>query len=230
MNWITKVTSGLKSLFQKQRVERELDEELESYLEASAAHKRRTGMTEESARRAALAELGSRNAVKHQVWSSRWESTLEGLLQDTRLSLRMLAKSPAFTAIALLSLALGIGGNTAIFTLINQVMLRNLPVRNPEQLVTFGHENGGGEAGGIDMGSFGLFPWYFARQLQADPGPFQGIASFCSFSDKVSIRLPATGGAAASNAPAILAPAKVERLAWQCRLRDQPGRLDEMNN
>jgi hypothetical protein len=49
--------------------------------------------------------------------------------------------SPAFTAIALLSLALGIGGNTAIFTLINQVMLRNLPVRNPEQLVTFGNDN-----------------------------------------------------------------------------------------
>jgi len=158
MNWITKLTCGLKSLFQKQRVERELDEELEGYLEASAAHKRSTGMTVESARRAALAELGSRNAVKHQVWSSRWESTLEGLLQDTRLSVRMLAKSPAFTAIALLSLALGIGGNTAIFTLINQVMLRNLPVRNPERLVTFGHENGGGEAGGIEACSRGILP------------------------------------------------------------------------
>ncbi len=156
-----------------------------------------------------MVEMGSRNAVKHQVWSSRWESTLEGLLQDTRVSVRMLAKSPAFAAIALLSLALGIGGNTAIFTLINQVMLRNLPVQNPEQLVTFGHEPGGGEAGGIDIGSFGLFPWYFARQLQSDPGPFQGIASFCSFSSKVSIRLPGSGGAADSNAPAILAPANL---------------------
>ena len=135
MNWITKLTIGLKSLFQKQRVERELDEELESYVEASAAHKQIAGMTAEAAHRAAMVEMGSRNAVKHQVWSSRWESTVEGLLQDTRVSLRMLAKSPAFTAIALLSLALGIGGNTAIFTLINQVMLRNLPVRNPEQLV-----------------------------------------------------------------------------------------------
>src|SRR5450756_788033 len=86
VNWITKLTIGLKSLFQKQRVERELDEELEGYLEASAAHKRRTGMTAEAAHRAAMVEMGSRNAVKHQVWSARWESTLEGLLQDTRLS------------------------------------------------------------------------------------------------------------------------------------------------
>lgn len=209
MNWIISLMNGLKALFQKHRVERELDEELQGYIEASTAHKQSAGMTAEAARRAAMVEMGSQNAVKHLVWSSRWESTLEGLLQDTRVSLRMLAKSPSFAAIALLSLALGIGGNTAIFTLINQVMLRSLPVRNPEQLVTFGPENGGGEAGGIDMGTFGLFPWYFARQLQTDPGPFQGIASFCSFSDKVSIRLPGAGGAAESNNPAILAPANL---------------------
>ena len=158
-------------------------------------------MAAEAARRAAIVEMGSRNVVKHQVWSSRWESALGGRVKDISLSLRMLAKSPAFTSIALLSLALGIGGNTAIFTLINQVMLRNLSLEYSEQLVTFGHENGGGEAGGIDIGSYGLFPWYLARQLQVDPGPFQGIASFCSFSDKVSIRRSGTEGAAASDAP-----------------------------
>ena len=205
MNWITKLTIGLKSLFQKQRVERELDEELESYVEASAAHKQIAGMTAEAAHRAAMVEMGSRNAVKHQVWSSRWESTLEGLLQDTRVSVRMLAKSPAFTAIALLSLALGIGGNTAIFTLINQVMLRNLPVQHPEQLVTFGDAENSGIAGGIDIGAYGLFPWYFSRQLQADPGPFQGIASYCSFFNMTSVRLPSSNPVVASNASAILA-------------------------
>ncbi|MGA2539884.1 MAG: ABC transporter permease [Terracidiphilus sp.] len=204
MNWIIKLTSGLKSLLQKQRVERELDEELESYVEASAAHKQIDGMTAEAAHRAAMVEMGSRNAVKHQVWSSRWESTLEGLLQDTRVSMRMLAKSPAFATIALLSLALGIGGNTAIFTLINEVMLRNLPVQHPEQLVTFGDAENSGIAGGIDIGAYGLFPWYFARQLQADPGPFQGIASYGSFANEASVRLPSSDGVAASNAPAIL--------------------------
>ena len=209
MRWITNLKTGLKSLFQKQRVEDELDEELEGYLEASAAHKERAGMTPEAAHRAAMVEMGSRNAVKHQVWSTRWESTLEGIVNDMRMSVRMLMKSPTYTAIALLSLALGIGGNTAIFTLVNQVMLRRLPVRNPEQLVTFGHQNGGGEAGGIDIGAYGLFPWYFARQLQENPGPFQGIASFCSFSNKASVHLPGSGGTTDVASRATLAPANL---------------------
>ena len=206
MGLLGNLASGLRALTGRARVEREMDEELRGFIDASTEAKRRAGLTAEQASRAARIEMGSRNAVKHQIWSARWESTLEGLLQDTRISIRMLAKSPAFTAIALLSLALGIGGNTAIFTLVNQVMLRNLPVRNPEQLVTFGPDDrGGGEAGGIDMGSYGLFPWYFAHQLQFNPGPFQGIASYCSFSNKVSIRLPGSD----SNAAAILAPANL---------------------
>ena len=80
MNSITKLANGLKSFLQKQRVEPELDEELEGFLEASASHNGVPAWTAESARWAVLVELGSRNAVKHQV-SSRWESTLEALLQ-----------------------------------------------------------------------------------------------------------------------------------------------------
>lgn len=205
MKMMGNLVAGLRSLMGRKRVEGEMDEELRSFLDASAESKRRAGMTPEEAARAARVEMGSANSVKHRVWSARWESTLEGLLQDTRISVRMLLKSPGFTGIALLSLALGIGGNTAIFTLINQVMLRSLPVRNPEQLVTFGTSNGAGIAGGIDIGSYSLFPWYFARQLQADPGPFRGIASYCSFYDNVIIRPPAADGAGASNGSAILA-------------------------
>ena len=70
--------------------------------------------------------------------------------------------------------------------------------------MTFGDAENSGIAGGIDVGAYGLFPWYFARQLQADPGPFQGIASYGSFANEASVRLPASDGVAASNAPAIL--------------------------
>lgn len=206
MNWFTSLTTGLKSLFQKQRVERELDEELDGYLEASAAHKQRAGMNLDAARRAARVEIGSRNSVKHQVWSSRWESALEGLLQDIRISVRMLTKSSGFTIIALLSLALGIGANTAIFTLLNQVLLRNLPVQHPEELVTFGKSQGAGIMGGIDLGFNDMFTWDFDRQLEANPGPFQSAAGYGSFSDRVSVRPP---NGPSSSAPAIQARASL---------------------
>jgi len=210
MSWLTNFGKGIASLLHRQDVECELDEELQGFLEASAAHKQRNGMTQEAAHRAARVEIGSGNSVKHQVWSSRWESTAEGILQDLRVSVRTLAKSPGFTAVALLSLALGIGGNTAIFTLINQVLLRNLPVREPQQLVAFGDSIFGGVAGGINLGDFGgYFPWDFTRQMEANPGPFQGIAAYGSFSNKVSIRKLGASGAAEANSPAMLAPANL---------------------
>jgi predicted permease len=209
MQWLTNFAKGIASLLHRQDVERELNEELQGYLEAAVADKQHHGMTEEAARRAASVELGSSNSVKHQVWSSRWESTAEGILQDFRVSVRTLAKSPGFTAVALLSLALGIGGNTAIFTLINQVLLRNLPVPDAQQLVAFGESVNGGVAGGISLGDFGgYFPWDFTRQMEADPGPFQGIAAYGSFSNQVSIRRLGSVGDDA-NSPAMLAPANL---------------------
>ena len=194
MHQLRNLFQGLRLLVDRRGTDREIDEEIDGFLEASVEHKLRSGISPEQARRAALVELGSRHAIKHRVWSSRWESALDNLLQDTRVSLRALCKRPAFTAVALLSLALGIGANTAIFTLIQQLLLRNLPVRSPEQLVTFGDATNSGIAGGIDIGQYGFFPWYVTRQLQANPGPFQGIAAIGSFSPKVSVRLAQASG------------------------------------
>ena len=172
--------SGIQSLLGKQRVERELDEELDSYLAASIADKQRSGLDPAAARRAARAEIGSRNSVKHQVWSSRWESTFDNLHADIRQGIRALTKSPGFTIVAVLSLALGIGANTAIFTLFNAILLRPLPVQNPQQLVLFGDGRAAGSNDGLPSDSTRLFAYPFYREFKSKSQVFSGIAAINS--------------------------------------------------
>ncbi|WP_263350783.1 ABC transporter permease [Acidicapsa acidisoli] len=180
MNWLKNLKSGLQSLLHKQQVDRELDEELASYLEASIADKQRSGMSPEAAHRAAHAEIGSRNSIKHQVWSSRWESTLDNLATDIRLSIRALSKSPGFTLVALLSLTLGIGANTAIFTLLNAILLRPLPVQNPQQLILFGQGGAIGSTDNLNNESWQLFSYPFYREFRTKSQSFSGIAALSS--------------------------------------------------
>lgn len=196
MGFLNSISAGLRALFHREDKERELDDELRGFEEDSAAEKMRRGMSGEQALMAARAEIGSANAVKHHVHSVGWESQVEILVQDIRHSLRSLLRMPGFTLVAIVSLALGIGANTAIFTLIKQVLLQSLPVRAPQELVTFGECRGDGILGGIDLGSFDMFTYDFARQLEANPGPFNGVAGYMSIMPTVSVR-------ASSNAAAI---------------------------
>jgi predicted permease len=191
---------GVRSMLRRDAVESEMDEELKGFMEASAADKQRSGMPSEQAIRAARAEMGSTNAVKHRIRSSAWETSLERLWRDLRFSVRTLLRSPGFTLISVLSLALGIGANTAIFTLVKQVILANLPVRDPQYLFTFGKSTSTGMMGGIDPGTEDMLTYDFARQLETAPGPFQGVASFSSFSPKVNVRVP--GSSATVQVPA----------------------------
>ena len=177
MNPLTNLIAGLKSLFQKPRVDRELNEELDSYLEASAADKRNSGIDPRAARRLAKAEMGSQGSVKHQVWTSRWESSLDNLFADLRLGIRSLAKSPGFTLVALLSLALGIGANTAIFTLLEAILLRPLPVQNPQQLVLFGDGRAAGSTDTLPNGSWRLFSYPFFHEFIQKQQSFSGVAA-----------------------------------------------------
>src|SRR6267378_1079872 len=144
MSWLRNFTGGLRGLFRKEQVEREMDEEWRGYLDAAVAEKMRRGMSHEEALRAAQIEMGGAESVKEQVRVASWESMLETLWQDLKFGLRLLRLNPGFAAAAILSLALGIGANTAIFQLLDAVRLRTLPVKNPEQLVkvNIDHRNG----------------------------------------------------------------------------------------
>ena len=124
----------LTGLWDKGRKDREMAEELESHLAMQIEDNLRSGMTPGHARRAALLKSGGLEPAKEACRDRRGLPVLETAMRDLNHTLRLLSRSPAFTLVAVLSLALGIGANTAIFTLLDQLMLRRLPVKHPEQL------------------------------------------------------------------------------------------------
>ena len=134
MSMLRNLVAGLRGLFRKKQVEHEMDEELRGYLDAAVTEKMRRGMTREEALRAARIELGGAENVKEQVRAESWETLIETLWQDLKFSVRSLRLNPAFSAAAILSLALGIGANTAIFQLLDAIRMRTLPVTNPQDL------------------------------------------------------------------------------------------------
>lgn len=147
MSMLRNVASGLRSLFRKKQADSELNEELSGFLEMAANEKMKQGQSRRDALRAVRLEQGNLEVTREEVRSSSWESFVESCWQDLRYAARQLRANPLFTAAAILSLALGIGANTAIFQLIDAVRLRTLPVRNPQEIAKIAIDHRGGASG-----------------------------------------------------------------------------------
>ena len=134
MPLLTRAASLWRSLVHGSRLDDDLDEELRAYLDALVAKKVRAGMDPAAARRAALVEIGGLDRVKEAVRDSRIGHGVETTLQDVRFAWRGLRRSPGFAAVAILTLALGIGANTAIFSVVRAMLIAPLPFRDPSRL------------------------------------------------------------------------------------------------
>ncbi len=156
---LKRLSAGFTALLHRRRAEQELDDEIRAYLDVSSAEKIRSGMSPEAALRAARAEMGSVEAIKDHTRDVGWETLLESVWRDLKYAGRILRRAPVFSAVAILTLALGIGSNVAVFTLVDAVLFRPLPFHEPDRLVMISesHVESGQQRVGVLPGS--LLDW-----------------------------------------------------------------------
>jgi predicted permease len=149
--WLATARSKLKALVRRRQLDRDLEDELQFHLAMREEKDRTAGLAARDARDSAYRQFGNAASLKARCREMWTFVSLETLWQDVRHALRILRGNLAFTAVAILSLALGIGANTAIFSLIDAILLRDLPVRNPSQLVEVMPANANGDNAGVSL-------------------------------------------------------------------------------
>ena len=169
------------NVFRRNQLDRDLDEELLAYAELVSAEKTKTGMSPEEAYRSTRREMGGTEQIRQAVREIRAGALLDTFAQDIRYGVRTLSRSPGFCFVAVITLALGIGANTAMFSLLDQIVLRLLPVKEPERLVMVT------ERGNFYGDSYGpnTLSWPIFEDLRDNNRVFSGM--FCRFPASVTV-------------------------------------------
>ena len=165
------------------RGDRRLREEMEHHVALQTEENMRAGMSAPEARRQALLKFGPVEAFRESYHAEEGLPMIETILQDCRYAVRMLFRSPVLSIVAVLTLALGIGANTAIFSFLDAVMLRSLPVKDPQQLVKLGVEDWGGITDSFACTELYSYPFY--RQFQRENQVFSETAAILSMMNDV---------------------------------------------
>ncbi len=178
MVWAQRLWLRLQTLFRRERYAKELDAEIQFHLDEQIAENIAAGMSPAKARLAAVRTFGNGTAVKEEAWDTWGWIRLEQLGQDVRYALRQLRKTPGFTLTAVLTLALGIGANAAIFTLVHAVIMKDLPVTAPKSLIRLGNNNDCCVNSGVpDEGSYALFSTETYERLKRNVPEFEELAA-----------------------------------------------------
>jgi predicted permease len=180
MQWLGELGRRVWMLLRRRQFDADLEEEMRLHVDLRAQQKAQAGLSQEDARHAAARRFGNPTMVKERSHNSWGWQRLEYFMQDIGYGLRAMGRTKGITIVALLSLALGIGANTAIFSLLDAVMLRSLPVEEPQRLVLFGKGRWVGSIDGLPNRSWQLFSYPFYREISKKNEVFSGVTAIDS--------------------------------------------------
>lgn len=179
----------LRNVFRSNSLQNELEDEMRLHLDLRASDLQRDGLNAEDARNAARRQFGNPTLEMERARTMDIAAWMETLLKDFRYAMRQFVRNPVFTLVAVASLAIGIGANTAIFSVMNAVLLRSLPVTDPQQLVMMSNPNATGVNNGMTGGERRLLTYAEYDQLRDRVSSFTGMCVAQSDVDKESVRI-----------------------------------------